>query len=113
MKKGLKAYLVAGLVGIFANANVYAQDTTTPGEDIKDAAKKTGQAVKKTAKKVGDKSAEIASKSKSAVVDKKYEGKQGPNGQTIYINNKSEYYWVDKKGRRHYISAAQLKDKDS
>ncbi len=67
--------------------------------------------VKKTAKKVGNKTAEVASKSKSAVVDQKYKDKTGPDGQTIYIDNKDKYYWVDKKGKKQYITKAEMKDK--
>ncbi|MEP7106448.1 MAG: hypothetical protein ABI760_00670 [Ferruginibacter sp.] len=113
MKKSLLRYFVAISIGLFAAVNINAQDTTSAGEDLKAAAKKTGHAIKKTAVKVGNKTAELASKGESAVVDKKFEGKQGPGGQTIYINNKSEYYWVDKKGHRHYVTLSQLKDKNS
>jgi hypothetical protein len=112
MKRKLIVFLVAGSIGLFAAVNVQAQDTTTAGQDLKEAANKTGQAVKKTAKKVGDKSAELAAKGKAVIVDKIYDGKQGPNGQTIYINNKSKYYWIDKKGHRNYVTASQLRDKN-
>ncbi|MEO5889376.1 MAG: hypothetical protein ABIQ31_03945 [Ferruginibacter sp.] len=113
MKKRLWVYLVAASIGLFSAVNLHAQDkdTTTVGQDLKSAAKKTGRAVKKGAKKVGNKSAELASKGSSAVVDKVYDGKVGPDGQKIYINNKSKYYWVDKQGHRHYVTEAQLKDK--
>ena len=114
MKKRIMAYLVAGSAAMLFAANVHAQEdtSTTIGQDLKSAAKKTGVAVEKGAKKVGNKTAEIASKGKAAVVDKIYEGKEGPGGQTVYINNKSEYYWVDKKGHRHYITEAELVDKE-
>ncbi|MCW3090553.1 MAG: hypothetical protein JWP81_1622 [Ferruginibacter sp.] len=111
MKKGLRVYMIAASLGLLTAANVHAQDTTTIGQDLKSAANKTGHAVKKSAKKVGNKSAELASKGKAAVVDKIYDGKQGPNGQTIYINSKAKYYWIDKKGRRHYITESELIDK--
>lgn len=111
MKKRLLGVLAIGAL-FSLNTTVQAQDTTTAGQDIKNAAKKTGKAVKKTAKKVGNKTAELASKGSSAVVDKIYEGKQGPNGETIYIDNKSKYYWVDKKGHRVYIAESKLKNKD-
>ena len=75
------------------------------------AVEKTKQAVKKSAKTVGNKTAEIASKGKSRVTDKVYKDKMGPNGETIYIDDHSRYYWVDKKGHRHYISEASLKTK--
>lgn len=112
MKKVLLAGLMTACFGLFTPL-LQAQDTTTAAQDFKKAAKKTGKAIGKGAKKVADKTAEIASKGKAVVVDKVYEGKQGPNGQKIFINNKSQYYWVDKKGHRHFITGAELKDKDS
>ncbi|MEP7141445.1 MAG: hypothetical protein ABI707_01185 [Ferruginibacter sp.] len=111
MKKKLIIYMAAASIGLFATISAHAQDTTTVGQDLKEAAKKTGHAVKKSAKKVGNKTAELASKSKAGVVDKIYDGKEGPNGETIYINNKSKYYWVDKQGHRHFVIESELKDK--
>ena len=67
--------------------------------------------VKKTAKKVGNKTAEVASKGKAKITDSKHKDKVGLDGQTIYIDNHSKYYWVDDKGKRHYVTAAELKDK--
>jgi hypothetical protein len=72
------------------------------------AVEKTKHAVKKSAKTVGNKTAEIASKGKSRVTDKVYKDKMGPNGETIYIDDHSRYYWIDKKGHRHYESEASL-----
>ena len=73
--------------------------------------KKTGHAVKKSATAAGNKTAEMASKSKSMVTDKVYKGKMGPAGQTIYIDDHSRYYWVDKKGHRQYVTEAELRPK--
>ena len=112
MKKGFLICTAALFMALFASVNASAQDTTTIGEDLKSAGKKTGKVIKKGARKVGNKTAELASKGTSAVIDKVYEGKQGPDGQTIYINKKSEYYWVDKKGHRHYVIESELKDKE-
>lgn len=81
-------------------------------EEIKEGAKKAGRAVKKGGKKAGNKTAEVASKGKSKVVDQVYKDKVGANGETIYIDNRSKYYWVDKKGRKHYVTEAELKDKN-
>lgn len=75
------------------------------------AVQKTEHAVKKSAKTVGHKTAELASKGKSRVTDKVYKDKVGPNGETIYIDDHARYYWVDKKGHRHYTSEAALKNK--
>jgi hypothetical protein len=67
--------------------------------------------VDSTAKKVGNKTAEITVNSKSAVVDEVYKGKEGPAGQTIYIDHNSKYYYIDKKGKKVYVSKSSLKDK--
>lgn len=75
------------------------------------AVKKTTHEVKKDAKKVGNKTAEIASKGKSRIADKVYKDKVGPNGETIYIDGHSKYYWIDKKGHKNYILETELKDK--
>ena len=73
--------------------------------------RRQAEPLKKALKKVGNKTAEVASKSKAAVTDEKHKDKVGPAGQTIYIDNHSKYYWVDDKGRRHYVTEAELKNK--
>jgi hypothetical protein len=73
--------------------------------------KKAGHEVKKGAKAVGHKTAQLASKGKAKVTDKTIKDKTGPNGETIYINDESRYYWIDKKGHRNYLTEAQLKTK--
>lgn len=75
------------------------------------AQEKAKEEVKKDAKKVGNKTAEVASKGKAKVTDEVYKDKVGPDGQTVYIDNHSKYYWVDKKGHRHYATEAELKPK--
>ena len=94
MKKIITSLAVVLLLGFYTGTQAQVK------EDVKNAAKK-----------VGNKTAETASKAKSAVVDQVYKGKCGPNGQTIYIDNHDKYYWVDKKGHKQYIAKAALKDK--
>jgi len=69
------------------------------------------QTVKHDAKVVGHKTSEIAAKSKAAIVDRKYDGKKGPGGQTIYIDKYSHYYYVNSKGHKYYVTKSQLRDK--
>ena len=73
---------------------------------------KAEQKVEKTAKKVGNKTAEVASKSKAKITDEVYKDATGPDGETVYIDNHARYYWVDKKGHRHYEEKAALKVKE-
>src|SRR5450432_3114638 len=64
------------------------------------------------AKQVGNKTAELTSKGKSAVVDEVYKNKVGPEGQSpVYIDHNSKYYYVDKKDKKVYVPKSSLKDK--
>jgi hypothetical protein len=98
MKKLIGILVFSYLIGISYTANAQV-------------VKKTTQSVKKGAKKTANKTAELASKGKSKVTDEVYKDKTGPNGQTIYIDSHSKYYWIDKKGHKNYVTAADLRDK--
>ena len=95
------------LIGILIFASLLGVSNTTDAQVVK----KTTQSVKKGATKAGNKTAELASKGKSRVTDKVYKEKTGPAGQTIYIDDHSRYYWIDKKGNRNYVTSSELKDK--
>lgn len=97
MKKFIGITILALLV-TFSSVN--AQDTTSVAKDVK-----------KGAVKAGNKTAELASKGKNRITDKIYKDKVGPNGETIYIDKHSKYYWIDEKGRKVPISKSKLKDK--
>ncbi|WP_342646328.1 hypothetical protein [Mucilaginibacter sp. CSA2-8R] len=105
MKNVFKVALLAA--GLFVAADTHAQVAEKAGRGIDKGAKAVG----KGAKAVGRKTSEIASKGASAVVDKKYDAKVGPGGQTIYIDKNSAYYYVNKKGHRIYVREAELKNK--
>jgi len=83
-----------------AHAQERKNDTTT-----------TGYHVKKDVKKVGNKTANVAVNGESKVVDKTYADKVGPEGQTVYIDKHSKYYYVDSKGKKIFISKMEMKDK--
>ncbi len=105
MKNVFKVALLAA--GLFVAADTHAQVAEKAGRGIDKGAKAVG----KGAKAVGRKTAEIASKGEAAVVDKKYDDKVGPGGQTIYIDKNSAYYYVNKKGRHVYVRKAELRNK--
>jgi hypothetical protein len=69
------------------------------------------QDVKEVADTVGNKTAEIAAKGVAQATDKIYEGKVGPDGQTIYIDKNSKYFYIDNKGHRVFLTKDKLKDK--
>ncbi|MDB4903510.1 MAG: hypothetical protein JWQ63_2791 [Mucilaginibacter sp.] len=101
MKNVIKVALVAA--GMLSFSQSHAQTTE------KDTG--LGHKIGHAAKKVGHKTAELGAKGAAAVVDKRYEGKQGPHGQTIYINEDSRYYYINKRGHRVFLKKSQLRDK--
>ena len=82
-----------------SSVNVYSQDTDD--SKVKKSVKKTTKATKHGVKTGAHKVAEKTSKGASRVADKVYKTKQGPQGQTIYIDGESRYYWIDEKGGKH------------
>lgn len=100
MKTIIKVAMVATGIFTFANSNAQTHKDST-----------LTHKVGATATKVGHKTSQIAASGAAAVVDKKYEGKCGPNGQTVYINKHSHYYYINKKGHRVYLKKSQLMDK--
>lgn len=111
MKNAMKMALLAAALMIAGEGYAQTKKDTTLGQKIDKTADKVGTATSKAAKSVGKKTSELAAKGAAAVVDKKYAGKQGPNGEIIYINEKSQYYYVNKSGKRVFLTKAELRDK--
>ncbi|WP_212000269.1 hypothetical protein [Chitinophaga sp. HK235] len=62
-------------------------------------------------RKIGNKTASIAVKGTSTLTDKIYKGKEGPNGQTVYIDKRDRKFIVDDKGKKIYLKPSQIHDK--
>ncbi len=115
MKKILGITLLAGLLSLTA----VAQDTTTneksriskAGSSVKKGSKKAWKGTKKGAKAAGDETAELATKGKAKVTDKKRDEWVGPNNETIYVDDNSKYYWISEKGKRMFVAKEELKKK--
>jgi hypothetical protein len=90
-------------IGLFAAAITVA--SVLAGNDTK------AQGIDSTAKKVGHKTASIAVKGASKVTDKTYKGKEGPGGQTVYIDKQDKKYYVDEKGKKVYLKPSEIHDK--
>lgn len=115
-----KTLLLSFILFLGFSAATYAQNTvekTTHGikkgtkkgwQGTKKGANKAWHATKKGAKHVGNETAEISSKGKAHLVDKKSDRWIGAEGQTIFINDGS-YYWINGNGKRIYVSEAALK----
>lgn len=110
MKKILGMAVVFAFLG-FANPASAQSTVKKVGNSIGTGAKKAGKGIKKGAKKAGNKTAELATKGKAKLTDKKSDEWVGPNGQTIYVDDGSKYYWINDKGGRVFVTQDQLKPK--
>jgi len=107
MKKLLKIMICVMAIGFYGNSYAQQRDSSSLKRD----AQEVKEGIKNVADTVANKTAEIASKGYAEVTDKTYKDKVGPDGQTIYINEHSQYYYIDKEGKRVFVTSAQLKDK--
>jgi hypothetical protein len=109
MKKNiLVAAMALGLLTAFITPSI-AQEKKN--ETVGQKLDKTTNKVGKTASKVGNKTAEVAVKGTSKIADKTWKGKMAPNGSDVYINNKNQKYYINEKGARVYLKAAEIKNK--
>jgi hypothetical protein len=107
MKKIL-GFAIIALLGL--SVPTFAQSKVDKAANgVKKGATKAWHGTKKGAKAVGNKTAEVASKGKARVTDKKSEQWIGPEGQTIYVDDAGKYYWINGKGKRIYVSQSALK----
>ncbi|WP_442590185.1 hypothetical protein ACSBL2_02960 [Pedobacter sp. AW31-3R] len=96
------------LSGLFALALAATVSFSAQAQEKK---KTVGETIDKTASKVGNKTAEVAVKGSAKVSDKTYKGKMAPDGSNVYINGNNRKYYVNKKGKKVYLKASQIKDK--
>lgn len=67
--------------------------------------------IEKEAEEAGDAISEAAAKAAAAITDQKLDNKVGPNGQTVYVDEHAKYYYINKEGKKVFITRLQLKDK--
>lgn len=96
---------------IYFMAASFSLTTVVYAQEHEGTVKKTGKAIGKGAKKAANKTVELGAKGAAKVQDRTYDGKIAPNGRTVYITEDSRYYYVDKKGRRHFVQEHQLRNK--
>jgi phosphate-selective porin len=101
--KTLRIVLFASAIAV--SGSLIATGSYAQGVDS--AIRKVGQ----TGKKVGQKTASVAVKGASKVADKTYKGKEGPNGETVYIDKRDRKYIVDGKGKKIYLDESDIRDK--
>jgi vacuolar-type H+-ATPase subunit H len=94
------------------------EETREAREEVKEESREARQEAREAeknieegAEKTGDDISEAAGNAASHVKDKVYVDKVGPDGQTIYIDKHSRYYYISNEGKKVFVSRSQLKDK--
>jgi hypothetical protein len=59
---------------------------------------------------VGNDISEAAGNVGAEIKDKPYVDKVGPDGQRIYMDRHSKYYYIDSEGKKVFITKAEMKD---
>jgi hypothetical protein len=59
---------------------------------------------------LGDDISEAAGNVGAEIKDKPYVDKVGPNGERIYMDKHSKYYYINNEGEKVFITKAQMKD---
>jgi hypothetical protein len=103
--------ITAIMLALGVSTPTFAQTSEKEGSSVKKTTRKAARAVKKGAKSAGNKTAELATKGKAKVTDKKSDTWVGPNGQDIYVDDGSKYYWINERGGREFVTQEQLKKK--
>lgn len=105
-------FFAAAVTPAVAQDSTKKEGTVTKAwKGTKKGVKKAWKGTKKGASKVGNETAELATKGKGEITDKRSDEWVGPNGQAIYVDDGSKYYWVSEKGKRMFVSQDQLKKK--
>ncbi|WP_316812962.1 hypothetical protein [Pedobacter heparinus] len=109
----MKAKFIVGLLSLAlcSTAVITSSAQEKKKETVGETVDKTGKAIGKTATKVGNKTAEVAVKGGAKVVDQTYKGKMAPDGSNVYIDGKNNKYYINKKGAKVYLKAAQIRNK--
>lgn len=80
-------------------------------EEAQQEAEQTGDEVEEEADKADNKASQATKTGAAHIKDEVLESKEGPNGETIFINEHAQYYYVDEKGDKVFVEKSDLKDK--
>lgn len=79
--------------------------------DIEQAAENTGDDIERAAERTGDVVSEGVNDAAAAIEDEKLEDKVGPNGETAYVDDDGNFYYINNEGKKVHITALQLQEK--
>lgn len=86
-----------------------------PGDDSVSTGEELHQGVNEGGVKIEEGASELKEETslKSEIKDRKLKDKVGPGGQDMFIDDNSNYYYIDDRGNRIYVSVLDLRDKEN
>jgi hypothetical protein len=86
-------------------------DLNEAREGIERDANKSKESVDSATNNGTNKVTRTPSKGAGDLSDQRHDTKVGPNGETIYVDRDTKYYYIDTSGKKVYVTKMQLKDK--
>jgi len=87
------------------------EDIEDATQDAKHETDEAAEEAKESENNVEDQIDEDLGNIKADLKDKIYKNKRGPNNELIYIDSDSKYYYINSKGKKVWITKAEMKDK--
>jgi F0F1-type ATP synthase membrane subunit b/b' len=80
-------------------------------DDVEDGADRVRSDVEAETDSATNEVAETTANTASGIADEISKDKEGPEGQTIYMERSKKYYYINEDGKKVFIGKEQLKDK--
>lgn len=80
-------------------------------DDVEEGAERFSKDVPQNPQNASDDVSEAAANTAAGIADKISKDKIGPEGQIIYIDKDSKYYYINEEGKKVFIGKNQLKNK--
>ena len=93
--------------------NEVKEEADQAGDEIREETNEAGEKIDDATDDTGDNLEKIGKSGAAHLKDERLESKEGPHGETIFINEHGQYYYIDdKSGERVNVEKSELKDKD-
>jgi hypothetical protein len=93
-----------------SNAEEAREEAKEESRDINHDAKQAEEKAETKSEKVGDDISEAAGNVGAEIKDKPYVDKVGPNGERIFMDRHSKYYYINSEGKKVFITKLEMKD---
>ena len=90
--------------------NEVEEDAEEAREEIREEAKQAEEEGEEAGQTVGQAISEAAAKVEANITDDVYEGKYGPDGQRVFIQDDGTYYYINDKGDKVKITKLEMRD---